>query len=142
MTLDLGALNWLAVIVGTVVYFLLGAVMFAQQSPIGRAWMSASGYESPTTGATSTNLFYLAPLVATFVAVVATALLAQATGTDTLGEGVILGLVVGIGYAATITLNIAAFEFSKPRRWTWGLIDATYHVLGLLIAAVILALWQ
>lgn len=142
MTLDLGAINWLAVIVATVIYFALGAVWFAPQTPIGRAWMSASGYQSPTTGATSTNLFYIVPVATTFVIVLATALIAGATGTDTLGEGVVLGLVVGIGYATTIVLTTAAFEFSKPRQWTWGVIDASYHVLGMLIAAVILALWR
>jgi hypothetical protein len=59
-----------------------------------------------------------------------------------LNEGVLLGLVVGIGYAATIVLTTAAFEFSKPRQWTWGLVDASYHVVGLLIAAIIIALWH
>jgi Protein of unknown function (DUF1761) len=142
MTLDLGGINWLAVIVATVIYFLLGAVWFAPQTPIGKAWMSASGYQSPTTGAASTNLFYIVPAATSFVAVVATAIIAGATGTDSLNEGVVLGLVVGIGYAATIVLTTAAFEFSKPRQWTWGLVDASYHVVGLLIAAIVIALWR
>ena len=142
MTLDLAAINWLAVVVATVIYFALGAVWFAPVTPIGRAWMSASGYQSPTAGASSTNLFYIVPAATTFVMVVATALIAGATGTDTLTEGVVLGLLVGIGYAAMILLTTAAFEFSKPRQWTWGIIDASYHVLGLLIAAVMLALWR
>ena len=140
MTLDLGGINWLAVIVATLAYFLLGALMFAPQTPIGRAWIKASGYESPTSGAMSTNAFYLVPLVTCFVSAVATALLAGATGTDTLTEGIVLGLVVGIGYAAVILLNTAAFEFAKPDRWTWGAIDATYHAVGLLLAAIIVAL--
>ena len=142
MTLDLGSINWLAVIVATAIYFVLGAVWFAPQTPIGRAWMSASGYQSPTTGAASTNLFYLVPAATCLVSVVATALIAGATGTDSLNEGVVLGLIVGIGYAATITLTTAAFEFNKPRQWTWGLVDASYHVVGLLIAAIIIALWR
>jgi hypothetical protein len=54
----------------------------------------------------------------------------------------VLGLVVGIGYAATILLTTAAFEFAKPRRWTWGVIDASYHVVGLLIAGIVIALWH
>jgi hypothetical protein len=102
--------------------------------------MAASGYESPQSGAMSTNAFYVIPVATSFVAVVVTALLARATGTDTLGEGLILGLLVGIGYAATVTLTTAAFEFNKPRQWTWGAIDATYHVIGLVLAAVIIAL--
>ena len=64
------------------------------------------------------------------------------TGTDTATEGVVLGLVVGIGYAAAILLTTAAFEFAKPRRWTWGVIDASYHVVGLLIAGIVIALWR
>jgi Protein of unknown function (DUF1761) len=142
VTVLLGSINWLAVTVATVVYFALGAVWFAPATPIGRAWMAASGYQSPTTGTESTNLFYIIPAATSFVAVAATALLAQATGTDSLNEGVLLGLVVGIGYAATIVLTTAAFEFSKPRQWTWGLVDASYHVVGLLIAAIIIALWH
>jgi hypothetical protein len=142
MTLDLSAINWLAVFVATVIYFALGAVWFAPATPIGRAWVSASGYQSPTSGASSSNLFYIVPAATTFVMVVATALIAGATGTDTLTEGVVLGLLIGIGYAAMIVLTTAAFEFSKPRQWTWGVIDASYHVLGLLITAVMLALWR
>ena len=142
MTLDLAAINWLAVIVATLIYFALGAVWFAPMTPIGRTWMSSSGYESPTTGASSTNLFYIVPIATSFVAVVATALLAAATGTDTLAEGVVLGLVVGLGYAATIVLTTAAFEFAKPNQWTWGVIDASYHVLGLLIAGTLIAVWR
>lgn len=140
MVLDLAGISWIGVIVATIVYFALGAVMFAPASPIGRAWVAASGYESPTSGLSSSNAFYIVPLLTSFVSVVATALLAQATGTDTVAEAVILGLVVGIGYAAAILLNTAAFEFAKPNRSLWGAIDATYHGIGLLLAAVILVL--
>ena len=142
MTLDLGAINWLAVIVATFVYFALGAVWFAPATPIGRAWMSASGYQSPTSGPQSTSFFYIVPILTSFVAVVATGFIAAATGTDTLGEGVVLGLVVGIGYALTLILTTAAFEFAKPNQWLWGAIDASYHVIGLLVAAAVLALWR
>jgi hypothetical protein len=140
MTLDLGSINWLAVVIATVIYFGLGAVWFAPQTPIGRAWVASSGYETPTGGTASTNAYYIVPAATSLVMVIATALLARATGTDTLGEGVVLGLVVGIGYALPILITTAAFEFTKPRQWTWGVIDASYHVVGLLIAAIIVAL--
>ena len=88
----------------------------------------------------ASNAFYVFPAVTCLVAVIAVALLAGATGTDTVSEGLVLGLVVGIGVAAAIIISIAAFEFSKPAKWTWGLIDAAYHVVGLTVAAVILVL--
>jgi len=118
------------VIVATFIYFALGAGWFAPATPIGRAWVAASGYQSPTTGVASSNLFYAVPVAMAFVAVLATALLAAATGTDTATEGIVLGLVVGIGYAATVLLTTAAFEFAKPRQWTWGVIVASYQVVA------------
>jgi hypothetical protein len=140
MALDLAGINWIAVIAATVVYFALGAVMFAPFTPIGRAWVAASGYESPTSGMSASNVAYIVPAVTAFVSVLATALLVRATGTDTLSEAIVLGLVVGLGYAAAILLNTASFEFAKPNRSVWGAIDATYHAVGLLITAVILVL--
>jgi hypothetical protein len=34
------------------------------------------------------------------------------------------------------------FEFNEPRQYTWGLIDASHHVVGPLIAAALVALWH
>jgi hypothetical protein len=140
VTLDFGGLNWVAVIVATLVYFALGAVWFAPQSPIGRAWIAASGYTSPTTGFSSGNAFYIFPALTCLVAVIALGLLGNALGMETVGEAVALGLVVGIGIAGAVLISTAAFEFSKPSRWAFGFIDAAYHVVGLTIAAVILAI--
>lgn len=140
MSFDLGGINWLAVVIGTVVYFLLGAVWFAPATPIGRAWVKAAAYESPTSGTQSTNVFYVFPLVTCLVMVIAVALLAQATGVGNLGDGIVLGLVVGIGFAVPLLLQVAAFEFKKPQQWTWGVIDASYHAVGLLAAGAIIGL--
>ncbi len=140
MSIDLGGLNWLAVVIGTVVYFLLGAVWFAPITPIGKAWVKAAAYESPTTGALSTNAFYVIPLVTCLVMVTALALLASAIGVGDLGGGITLGLVVGVGIAVPLLLTTAAFEFQKPQPFTWGLIDASYHAVGLTIAGAIIGL--
>jgi len=142
MTLDLGSINWLAVFSAMVVYVILGAVVFAPQLPIGKAWMAAGAYQSPTTGAEAGALFYIVPGAGALVTVIATALVAKATATDTLTEGLTLGFVLGIGFAAAILLVTAAFEFSKPAKYVWGLIDAFYHLLGIVIASVILAVWH
>jgi hypothetical protein len=125
------------VIVATFAYFALGALWFAPPSPIGRAWITASGYTSPTSGFSASNAFYVFPAVTSLVTVIAVALLARATGTDTVAEAVVLGLVLGIGVAGAIVINTAAFEFDKPSRWTWGVIGAAYHVVGVTVAAVI-----
>ena len=140
MPIDLGSVNWLAVIIATAVYFALGAVWFAPVTPIGRAWMKAAAYESPTSGTSSTNLFYVIPAVTCLVMVIALALLAAALGVESVGEGITLGLVVGMGFAVPLLLTTAAFEFQKPQPFTWGLIDASYHAVGLTIAGAIIGL--
>jgi Protein of unknown function (DUF1761) len=106
----LGDLNWLAVIAATLAYFFLGAIWYAR--PVfGRAWSEASGVQVPE-GERPSPAFYIIPLVASLLASVATAMLALSTGTDTIGEGIVLGLVVGVGYALAITL-LGLFE-PKP----------------------------
>ena len=140
MSIDLGGVNWLAVVIGTVVYFALGALWFAPATPLGRAWMKAAAYESPTSGTMSTNVFYVIPLVTCLVMVTALALLAKAVGVSDIGGGIVLGLLVGIGLELPLLITTAAFEFKKPQPFTWGLIDASYHVVGLTIAGAIIGL--
>ncbi len=140
MFLDLSSINWLAVVIGTVIYFILGAAWFAPATPIGKAWMRAAAYESPTSGTLSTNAFYVIPLVTCLVMVIALALLAEAIGVATLGDGIALGLVAGVGFAIPLLLTTAAFEFKKPQPFSWGVIDASYHDLGLTIAGAIIGL--
>jgi hypothetical protein len=49
MSLDLlGQLNWLAVIVGALIYFVLGAIWFAPPV-LGRPWMAAIGWDESRT---------------------------------------------------------------------------------------------
>ena len=82
------------------------------------------------------------PLLAFGVMAIATAMLAAATGTDTLGEGVVLGLVVGIGYSAAHALVDATFDPNKPQPWVWFAINGGYHALGLFIVALLVSAWR
>jgi hypothetical protein len=135
----LGELNWLAVIVATVVYFALGALWYAP--PVfGNTWMRSAGIVIQE-GQRPGPAIYLTPLAAYFISVIATAMLAQATGSDTFAEGVVLGLVVGVGYAVVGTAVEATFG-NRPQNGAWFLITASYNLVGLLISAVIVTVWQ
>jgi Protein of unknown function (DUF1761) len=109
----LGQLNWLAVIVGALIYFVLGAVWYAP--PIfGRAWQRSIGWDPEAAPPQMRITTYAIPAVAYLVMAAATGMLAAATGSDNLESGLILGLVVGIGFAlarpaldATFTPNLA-----------------------------------
>jgi hypothetical protein len=141
MSLDLVQLNWLAVLVGAVVYFVLGALWFAPQV-FGRPWMAAIGWDESRPRPEMNPISYIGPAVFYLVAAIATGLLAAATGTDTLQEGVVLGLVVGVGYALTVTATDAVFDPNKPKPWTWFAISGAYHVVSLVIVGVLVAIWS
>lgn len=142
MSLDaIGQLNWLAVVLGAVIYFALGAVWF---TPLlfGRQWQNSIGWAASQRPPEMKPSAYALPAVAYVVMAIATGLLAAATGSDTLIEGIVLGVVVGVGYAVTLTAVEAVFDPNKPQPWTWFGISASYHFLGLLIVAVLVSVWR
>jgi hypothetical protein len=136
----LGDLNWLAVIVATIAFFALGALWYAPPV-LGRAWQRASGAEMPDSERPSIA-FYIGPLVTCFLSTVATAMFALATATDTFGEAIVLGLVAGIGYCAAVAFVGGIFDPHKPQPQVWFAIFSGYQLVGLLVVATIVALWD
>ena len=137
----LGELNWLAVIVAALAYFVLGALWYAPPV-MGKTWMAAGGMETPADDQRPGAGIYVVPLVGSVLSAVALGMLAEATGTDTVGEGFVLGVVVAIGFALAIAPVTATFESNKPKPMVWGAINAGYHALGLIVAALIIGAWQ
>jgi Protein of unknown function (DUF1761) len=139
MTFDvLGDLNWLAVIVATIAYFALGAVWYAPKV-FGDVWMRSGGIQAPEQPQSS---FYIYPFISCLLATIAVGMLAVATGTDTAGEGIVLGLVTGVGIAAAALFVTGFFDPQKPQAMVWVSVVSGYHIVGLVIAAIILALWD
>jgi hypothetical protein len=141
MTVDLGQINWIAVLVAAVVYFVIGAAWFAPAT-FGRPWMAAIGWDESRPRPEMNPVSYVGPAAFYLVASIATALLAAATGSDTLPEGIVLGLVVGLGYALVVTATDAVFDPNKPKPWTWFAISGAYHVVSLILVGAIVAAWQ
>jgi len=53
----------------------------------------------------------------------------------------VLGLVAGVLVAGSALLVTGFFDPKKPQPMVWVGITAGYHVVGYVIAAVILSLW-
>lgn len=137
----LSDLNWLAVLVAALAYFAIGALWYAP--PVfGRVWTAAGGMSMPEAGTRPSPAIYLTPLIGSVLSAVALGMLAEATGTDTFKEGIVLGLVVAIGFAVAIAFVTAQFESEKPKPMVWGAVNGGYHVVGNLVAAIIVASWQ
>ncbi|MGH8774545.1 MAG: DUF1761 domain-containing protein [Jiangellaceae bacterium] len=136
----LGELNWLAVIVAAIAYFALGAIWYAPPV-MGNVWMRAGGMQMPAEGERPSPAIYLAPWWAACWPR-SLGMLAEATGTDTAGEGLVLGVVVAVGFVLTVTMGIAMFESNKPKQFTWGAAHTGYYGLGIIVAALIIGAWQ
>lgn len=136
----LGELNWLAVIAGAIIYFAIGALWY---SPVllGTTWQRSIGWDADRTPPQMSPASYAVPLVAFLVMAIATAMIAKATGSQGFGDGLMLGVVIGVGYAVAHTLVDATFDPMKPQPWTWFVINASYHALGLIVVAVLVSVW-
>lgn len=130
-----GDVNYLAVLTATGAYFLIGGLWY---SPVvfGKAWMEASGIR-PEGG--PSPVLYLFTLATEFVAALGLAFLARAAAVDTVGEGLLLGAVAGVGFSLTALWVTQAYE-SRPL--ALKLINGGYHVVALLVVGIIVAIWE
>jgi hypothetical protein len=142
MLLDgIGDLNWLAVIVSAAAYYVLGIAWYMPQV-LGKQWMASVGMDPEDDQPSMYPITFVIPAVAYIVTAAATGLLVVALGYADFVDGLVLGLVVGIGYAVAITAVTANDEPSKPAPWIWFLIVVGYDLLGIVIVAVVLTLWR
>lgn len=140
MTFDLGSLNWIAVIVGAAIYFILGALWYSPPL-FARPWQAAIGWDESRQPPQTNPVTYVVPAALYLIAAIAIGLIAKATGTDTLAEGVTLGLITGIGFAVPMVGVEATFDPNKPKPLTWFAITAAYHLVGFVILGVAVGIW-
>ena len=139
MDLDLGSINYLAVVVAIVINMAAGAAWY---SPLlfAKPWMAANGLtEESIREAGSATRGYVVAVIASIVIAFAIALFAQASGADTPVEGLILGLAAGLGFVATTFAANYIFE-SKPLKLY--LINAGYPVVSLALIGLLIGAWQ
>ena len=129
--------NWAAVAVAAVAYFVLGAIWYIPPV-MGNMWAKSGGIDME--GQSPNPMNFVGTLVAYFVSGIATAMIAVGSGTDTAEEGAILGLVVGVGYALTAAAVTSIYD-RKPDPLGWFLINGLFNTAGLVVVGVIIGAW-
>ena len=133
MSLSVGGLPWLRIVLATLAYYLLGAVWF---TPLfGRAWDAALGHTRERNSRFASR-YYVVPLIGCLVVATATAMLSHALDLDRISDALVLGSVVGLGYAASVSLTNAITP-TTPRPWLLATVTGGYHLVGCLIVAMI-----
>ena len=130
----LSEINWLAVIVAVIPFALLGGLYFTAVIP--KQYAAAVG-----TPAKQGVLFIAGPLVVSVVVVVTSAVLLKALDVTAIGDGVVFGLLVSVGYLVAQTFQIAINPaFARPL--FYAALNAPYFIVCGVLASVILTLWQ
>jgi hypothetical protein len=139
MTIDLAQVSWLGVIVGAAIYFFLGALWYSRPL-FAKPWQAAIGWDESRQPPQTNPMTYVLPAAMYLIAAIAMAIIAAATGTDSISEGLVLGLVTGIGFALPMVGVEATFDPNKPKPMAWFLITVAYHLIGFAILGVTVAI--
>lgn len=132
-------INWLAVLVAAIAYFALGAIWFSKPVFGGR-WVALHkiNMDDPEVkkgvGAIMFGSFLLMLLATIGLAI----LVARFHFYEAL-SGIKLGLFTGICFAST-AISVTYLYIKKPLASHF--IDNLYHVVGQVIAAIILCVWR
>ncbi|NWF69524.1 MAG: DUF1761 domain-containing protein [Chloroflexi bacterium] len=134
MVFSLNDINWLAVIVAGVLYFLIGAlwysVLFTKPFIRYRGEIKPEDQGKPLDYA----LTFAADLLAAFVL----ALILDGVGAGTLTDAIVVGLAVAVGFAAASSFVYTIY--SGPHKMLW-VIYSGYLLVSYLVMSVLLTLW-
>ena len=130
-------LNWLAVLVAGLAYFIIGAVWYTD-ALMGRQYRSALGLD-PDARATPDPMPLVINLVGWLVSALALGLVSAAVGAEGFAEGLLLGLVVGVGVVITQMLVTTTYEGRGNALFK---VNAPYVIIGYAVMGVVLATWR
>ena len=138
--IDIGSLNYLAIIVGIIINQALGAAWY---SALGKPWMAGVGLTMEDLEAmkgTARQWYpYVVAAVSALVFTLGLALVIQGMGAEDVVDGLILGLLAAIGFIATSYATTYSFEGRSLKIF---LINSGYPVISYAIIGVLLAVWQ
>ncbi len=133
----LSQLNYLAVAVSAVAYFALGAIYF-NPKVMGTAWMEGHKLSAPTEeDKKGMGKMMATTFVYCLIGCIALGCLVKIIAPSTLLVGAKIGLVAG----AFASISIAMSYLYTKKSFKLIVIDSAYHVIGLVIAAVIQTAW-
>ena len=130
----LSHVNWLAVLAASVAHFILGGIWFG--AVVGKQYAAALGIADRPAQKPG-PLFLAGPFACGAIIVVTTAILLRTLGFATYGDALALGALVGIGYLAPMTVNIAINPLF-PRPFYYALLNAPFFIVGSLMSCAIL----
>ena len=138
--IDLGSLNYLAILVGVIINQVAGAAWYGL---LGRPWMTEVGITQDDLAAvkgTPRQWYpYVVAIASAFVLIFGLALLVQGMGAEDAVSGLFLGLLAAGGFIVTSYATTYSFE---NRSFRLFLISSGYPLISYAVIGIILAVWQ
>lgn len=132
----LAGINWLAVVVATVIAFAVGATWYSK-ALFGNAWMEEVGLTEETMNSTNMPVTFGGTFVLQFLSMTA---LAACLGSDsTWLSGLEAGLLIGVFWVATAYGITYLFERRTMRLF---MINGGYYVVLFAIVGTVLGYWH
>jgi len=129
--------NYLAVIVAAVVAIVIGFIWYAPQV-FGTRWMAYLGTTQAQLGQPG-PAGIVTGVVASLVNAFVLAVLSLNLGGKTLTDGVMLGVIVWLGFMATLTAAEVAFT---KRPWGLWVINNVHNVIVQGVMGAIVTVWR
>lgn len=129
-------INWLAVLAAFVVSVIIAGVYFPVL--IAKPYAVALGREDAPEPESSIAR-NLGPIVCILLTTVTSAVLLSALDVTAVGDAVLFGLIVGIGYLTAMTFQIA-LNPNFPRPLYYGLLNAPFFIVTSVLTSVIIVL--
>lgn len=130
------SVNWFAVLAATAVSFVFGGMWFTVL--FGKLYAAALGREHDPK-ARPAPIFIVGPLICSLVTNITSAVLMRSLHIAALGDALLFGAIVGIGYLVSTMTNIA-INPNIPRPLMYAAINGPYFLLSSLLASSILLL--
>ncbi|MCA9318021.1 DUF1761 domain-containing protein [Candidatus Saccharibacteria bacterium] len=128
----LNEINWLIILLATVVYFILGAIwftpLFGKAYDIGTGVKRSSKQKWPA-------IYYYAPFLSSLAVTTAIGIVMNALNIENLANAVITGLLFGFSLAAISFSN--GVTPNMPRPVIFGLVVGGYHLISAIIVSTI-----
>ena len=132
--MEFGEVNYIAVVLGAVLNMILGALWYG---PVfGKLWLKLIGKKAEEIQ--SKPWLYILSFIGAFLAAMVLALVVRAFGSVGFSGGVLAGLVVWLGFVATVTLTYTIFEGPPLSVW---LLFAAYQLVIFLVEGGVFAVW-
>lgn len=134
MNLDV---NWGAVVVGTIAHQIVGALWYGVI--FKNTWIRATGINPDETEGPGAGAGYAFGAVCSFLSALALAVILTAFDDPAVPDGVVVGLITGLGFVAAATFMNGFYEQKKP---VLGALFGGYYTVGLAAVGAIIGAWR